>query len=246
MGGTQERELTGEVAIVTGATSGIGAACARAMAAAGMRVVCAARRQERLDELVSELGSERVLGVRLDVRSPTEAARLVGAALSAFGRVDTLVANAGIGMYGSILDHPDEALATMIDTNVSGTIWPIRAVLPSMLAAERGGDIVIVASVAGLRGGGNEAVYAATKFAQIGLAGALDRELTPRGIRVSAICPAGTRTEFAMGHGRTPDMPGLADMLDADDVAGAILTTLRQPRRMRTGLWTMWSMAEVA
>ena len=100
---------------------------------------------------------------------------------------------------------------------------------------------MIVASVAGLRGGADEAVYAGTKFAQVGLAGSLDRELRPRGIRVSAICPAGVSTEFAMGTGRTPGMPELANFLDADDVAFAVTTVLRQPRRIRTTLWSLWS-----
>lgn len=241
----ETRSLDGQVVLITGATSGIGAACARALVAEGALVACGGRRTERLAELAEELGTDRVLPVRMDVRSPGDSRRLVDAAVSKFGRVDGLIANAGIGAYGGILDHADDMLATMIDTNVSGTIWPIRAVLPNLLDSGRGGDIVIVASVAGLRGGGHEAVYAATKFAQVGLAGSLDRELTPRGIRVTSICPAATRTEFAMGYGRTPGMPELADWLDADDVAAAIVTVLRQPRRMRSTLWTMWSMSEV-
>jgi short-subunit dehydrogenase len=98
--------------------------------------------------------------------------------------------------------------------------------------------------VAGLRGGGDEAVYAATKFAQVGLAGALDRELREQGIRVTAICPAGVHTEFAMGTGRTPDSPVLATYLRPEDVAHAIVTVLRQPRRLRTTLWALWSMGQ--
>jgi NADP-dependent 3-hydroxy acid dehydrogenase YdfG len=255
----ETRSLEGEVILVTGATSGIGAACARALTAAGARVACGGRRSERLEKLAGELGPDRMLPVRLDVRSPADSQRFVEAALDRFGRVDGLVASAGVGAYGSILDHSDDTLATMIDTNVSGTIWPIRAVLPLLLDSRRraggrdsdpgaeaaGGDIIIMASVAGLRGGGHEAVYAATKFAQVGLAGALDRELAPRGIRVTSICPAATRTEFAMGYGRTPGMPEMDSWLTADDVAGAVVTVLRQPRRMRTQLWTMWSMSEV-
>ena len=249
----ETRSLDGQVVLVTGATSGIGAACARALADRGARVACGGRREDRLEKLADEIGRDRVLPVRMDVRSPADARRFVAAAVSEFGRVDALVANAGIGAYGGILDHSDDTLATMIDTNVSGTVWPIRAALPELLRHGRGdgagdqagGDIVIIASVAGLRGGGHEAVYAATKFAQVGLAGALDRELAPKGIRVTSICPAATRTEFAMGYGRTPDMPGLTDSLDADDVAGAVVTVLSQPRRVRTQLWTMWSMAEV-
>lgn len=277
----ETRSLHDQVILVTGGTSGIGAACVRALAAAGARVAFGGRRAERLEHLASELGTDRVLPFRMDVRSPADSSRFAEAAMTRFGRVDALVANAGIGAYGSIVDHSDETLATMIDTNVSGTVWPIRAVLPYLLPpGERGeaplvaaghgsaqvshdspgashgsgkggdesaggGDIVIVASVAGLRGGGHEAVYAATKFAQVGLAGALDRELAPRGVRVTAICPAATSTGFAMGYGRTPEMPELAGWLDPDDVAGAIVTVLRQPRRMRTQLWAMWSMSEV-
>jgi len=103
---------------------------------------------------------------------------------------------------------------------------------------------VIVASVAGLRGGGDEAVYAGTKFAQVGLAGALDRELRERGVRVTAVCPAGVETEFAIGAGRTAGDPALADYLRPEDVAYAITTVLAQPRRVRTTLWSLWSMGQ--
>jgi len=87
-------------------------------------------------------------------------------------------------------------------------------------------------------------VYAATKFAQVGLAGAVDRELREKGIRVTTIAPAGVHTEFAIGHGRTEGDPQLDSYLRAEDVAAAVLTVLRQPRRMRTQLWSMWSMAQ--
>jgi 3-oxoacyl-[acyl-carrier protein] reductase len=169
----------------------------------------------------------------------------VAAALERFGRVDALVANAGIGMYGGILDHTDEALERMLDTNVAGTVWPIRAAVPALIEAG-GGDIVIVASVAGFRGGADEAVYAATKFAQVGLAGALDRELRAQGIRVTTIGPAGTSTEFAMGTGRYEGMPVLETYLKPEDIAFAIRTVLEQPRRLRTQYWTIWSMAQEA
>src|SRR5581483_7664539 len=106
------------------------------------------------------------------------------------------------------------------------------------------GDIVVVASVAGIRGGANEAVYAATKFAQVGLAGAVDRELREAGIRVTTICPAATATEFAMGRGRSPEMAQLAGWMTADDVASAISFTLQQPRRFRTTQWHLWSSKE--
>jgi 3-oxoacyl-[acyl-carrier protein] reductase len=235
-------DLKDSVVAITGASAGIGRATARELAGAGASVVVGARRTERLAALEAEHPG-RIVGVEMDVRSPEDARRLVATAVERFGRLDTLVANAGIGMYGSILDHSDEALTTMLDTNVAGTVWPIRAAVPEMQKLKQG-DIVIVASVAGFRGGGDEAVYAATKFAQVGLAGALDRELREQGIRVTTIGPAGTSTEFAMGVGRTEDMPALKTYLQPEDIAFAIRTVLEQPRRLRTQYWTLWSMAQ--
>jgi NADP-dependent 3-hydroxy acid dehydrogenase YdfG len=183
------------------------------------------------------------LAVGMDVRSPADNAALVAAAVERWGRLDSVVPNAGIGLYGGILDRADEELTTMIDTNFAGTVWTVRAALPAMLVVG-GGDIVIVASVAGLRGGPDEAVYAGTKHAQVGLAGSLDRELREQGVRVTLICPAGTATEFAVGAGRTEDDPRNADWLTPGDVAAAVVTTLRQPRTLRTSIWTLWSMGQ--
>jgi NADP-dependent 3-hydroxy acid dehydrogenase YdfG len=234
--------LKDTVVAITGASAGIGRATARELIGAGARVVLGARRADRLEALEREFPG-RAVAVPMDVRIPDDARRLVSTAVERFGRLDSLVANAGIGMYGGILDLTDEALATMLDTNVGGTVWPIRAALPEMLKAGRG-DIVIVASVAGFRGGADEAVYAATKFAQVGLAGSLDRELRQKGIRVTTIGPAGTATEFAIGAGRTEDMPELREYLRPEDIAFAIRTVLEQPRRLRTQYWTLWSMAQ--
>ena len=234
--------LGGKVVAITGATSGIGAAAARALAGEGASVVLGGRRRERLDRLVAEIG-DRAAAMEMDVRDPQGAREMVQTALDRFGRLDALVASAGIGAYGGIMDLSDEKLQEMMDINVAGTVWPIRAAVPHFLASG-GGDIVIVASVAGLRGAHDEAVYAATKFAQVGLAGGLDRELREKNIRVSTICPGGTATEFAMGAGRTPDMPGLARMMRAEDVAAAVVTVLKQPPSMRTLVWSMRSIHE--
>jgi NADP-dependent 3-hydroxy acid dehydrogenase YdfG len=237
------RDLAGTVVAITGATAGIGRETARLLVAEGARVALGGRRTERLDALVAELGEESAVGVPMDVRVPADNARLVAAAVDRWGRLDSVVPNAGIGMYGGILDHSDEDLATMMDTNYAGTVWTVRAALPAMLAAG-GGDVVIVSSVAGFRGGADEAVYAGTKHAQVGLAGALDRELREQGVRVTLICPAGTSTEFAVGAGRTEDDPRASEWLSPGDVAAAIVTTLRQPRTMRTSIWTLWSMGQ--
>lgn len=236
------RDLDGTVAAITGASAGIGAATARALASEGVSLVLGARRTERLGELADELETP-VAVVEMDVRQPSDATKLVSEAYDRFGRLDALIANAGIGAYGGIMDLSDEQLSEMMDTNVAGTVWPIRAAVPGFIDAGEG-DIVIIASVAGLRGAGDEAVYAATKFAQVGLAGALDRELRQHGIRVSTLSPGGTATEFAMGAGRTPDMPGLEEMMRPEDVADAVVMVLKQPRTMRTLVWSMRSIHE--
>jgi 3-oxoacyl-[acyl-carrier protein] reductase len=234
--------LDGRVIAITGATAGIGEATARLAVEAGAKVALGARRRERLDTLVGTLG-EAAVGVEMDVRDPEGSQRLVAAAIESFGGLDVMVANAGIGAYGGIMDVSDAWVTDMIETNVSGTVWAVRAAVPHFL--DKGdGDIVIVASVAGLRGAGDEAVYAATKFAQVGLAGGLDRELREHGIRVTTMAPGGVATEFAMGSGRTADMPGLDNMMRAEDVAAAILTVLQQPKTMRSLLWSMRSIHE--
>lgn len=235
-------DLTGTVVAITGASAGIGRATALMLAEAGANVVLAARRVDRLDEVVEQIGPDHALAVATDVRDPEQNRALVRAAVERFGHLDTLVANAGVGMYGGIEDGTDEEIERMLEINLTGTVWSVRAAVPE-LRRNGGGDIIIVASVAGLRGDADEAVYASTKFGQVGLAGALDRELRKDGIRVTALCPAGVTTEFALGTGRTEGDPALEAFLQPEDIAFQVLTVLQQPRRMRSTLWSIWSMA---
>ncbi|RKS72426.1 NADP-dependent 3-hydroxy acid dehydrogenase YdfG [Motilibacter peucedani] len=240
----ESRNLSGSVVALTGASSGIGQAAARLLVEAGAKVVLGARRADRLEALVAELGAENALAVPGDVRKPEDQEALVAAAVERFGRLDSVVANAGLGKYGGITDASDDELRTMLETNLDGTVWTVRSAVRQFRAQGDGGDVVIVSSVAGLRGGEDEAVYASTKFGQVGLAGSLDREVRAEGIRVSTICPAGVKTEFAIGDGRTEGDPALDDYLAPEDVAFAIVTVLQQPRRLRTTLWAMWSMKQ--
>lgn len=246
-GGTdvpETRNVAETVVAITGASAGIGRATARVLVSAGAKVAVQARRSERLGELVGELGEKNAVAVTGDVQEPKSANDLVATAVRQFGRLDGMVVNAGIGMYAGISDASDDALRLMMRTNLEGTVWAVRAAVNQFRQASQGGDIIIISSVAGLRGGGNEAVYAATKFAQVGLAGSVDREVRREGIRVTTVCPAGVHTEFAIGVGRTEDDPALNDFLQPADIAAAVLSVLRQPRRMRTTLWSMYSMAE--
>lgn len=235
------RSLDGSVVAITGASAGIGAAAAYDLVAAGARVAVSARREDRLGKIVDDLGADNVVPVVGDVRDPKLNDALVAAAVEKWGRLDTMVANAGIGAYGGILDLDDATLTEMVETNYLGTVWSARSAVRQFRAQGTGGDLIIVSSVAGFRGGADEAVYAGTKHAQVGLGGSLDRELRAEGIRVTLICPAGTATEFAIGAGRTEGSPELDEYLRAEDVAHAIRTVLEQPRSVRTTVWQMWS-----
>jgi NADP-dependent 3-hydroxy acid dehydrogenase YdfG len=238
------RSVEGTVVAVTGASAGIGGATVRTLVDAGARVAVGARREDRLAKLVGELGADSVLPVVGDVRDPAHNDALVGAAVDKWGRLDTMVANAGIGAYGGIMDLDNALLTEMVETNYLGTVWSVRSAVRQFRAQGEGGDLIIVSSVAGFRGGADEAVYAGTKHAQVGLAGSLDRELRAEGTRVTLICPAGTATEFAIGAGRTEGSAELDDYLRAEDVAHAIRTVLEQPRQVRTTVWQMWSMRQ--
>jgi NADP-dependent 3-hydroxy acid dehydrogenase YdfG len=238
------RSLDGTVVAITGASAGIGAAAAYTLVDAGARVAVSGRREDRLSKIVSDLGEENVVAVTGDVREPGLNDALVAAAVSKWGRLDTMIANAGIGAYGGILDLADDQLTEMVETNYLGTIWSVRSAVKQFRAQGEGGDLIIVSSVAGFRGGADEAVYAGTKHAQVGLAGSLDRELRAEGTRVTLICPAGTATEFAIGAGRTEGGPEMDDFLHPEDVAHAVRVVLEQPRTVRTTVWQLWSMRQ--
>ncbi|MGK5683961.1 SDR family oxidoreductase [Actinoplanes sp. URMC 104] len=235
------RSLDGTVVAITGASAGIGAASAYSLVDAGARVAVSARREDRLAKIVSDLGEDKVVPVVGDVRDPGLSDALVEAAVGKWGRLDTMVANAGIGAYGGILDLDDDTLTEMVQTNYLGTVWSVRSAVKQFRSQDGSGDIIIVSSVAGFRGGADEAVYAGTKHAQVGLAGSLDRELRAEGTRVTLICPAGTATEFAIGAGRTEGSPDLDAYLRPEDVAHTIRVVLEQPRSVRTTVWQLWS-----
>ena len=241
----EQRDLEGTVIALTGAGSGIGAVTARLLLEAGASLVAADLHADRLDSLVEEYG-ERVHPIAGDVGDPETSRRIATAAIEVFGRLDSVVANAGVGYFVGVNDYDETRIRTMVDTNVLGTVWLARAAVAAYRAAGNGGDIIVIRSVAGLgAGGGTESVYSATKAAQIQFATSLDREVRSEGIRVSVIAPAAVNTSFAVATGRFGDRPPEdGDFLRPDDIAGAIVTTLRQPRRMRTSLWSMWSLAE--
>jgi NAD(P)-dependent dehydrogenase (short-subunit alcohol dehydrogenase family) len=217
--------LAGKVALVTGASRGVGAAVAGALAREGVSLGLVSRSGD-------DLGIEGAVAGPADVRRPVDVERVVGETVDRFGRLDIVVANAGVGAYGPFLELDPEHLEEIVDVNVKGTLYTVRAALPHLLRSDAA-DVITLASVAGLRGLPLESVYCASKFAQVGFTRSLDHELRELGVRCTNVCPGGVATDFAMGRGRTPDMPELATMMSPEDVAEVVLFVLTRPRRFR-------------
>jgi 3-oxoacyl-[acyl-carrier protein] reductase len=231
-----DARLDGKVALITGASRGIGAAIARRLHAAGAHVALASRSGD-------DLGLTDVIAQPCDVRSLADLEAITAATVDRFGGLDVAVVNAGVGSYGEFLDLPVEQLDEIVDVNVKGTLYATRAVLPHLLRAKEA-DLLVIASVAGQRGPEGESVYAASKFAQVGFVRALDHELWPQGVRCQILCPGGVATDFAMGRGRTPDDPDLANFMRADEVGAVAVDLLRLPRSQRIIESTLLPMAE--
>ena len=234
-----QQSIDGHAAIVTGASSGIGEATARVLAAAGANVVLAARRKERLDALQAEIeadgGTARV--VETDVTDKNQVQALADATLDAFGRIDILVNNAGIMPLSYIKNLHEDQWEQMVDVNVKGVLYGVGAVLPTML--EQGsGFVVNVSSVAGRRVFPGGAVYCGTKFFVRALSQGMRQELTPEhNIRVTSIEPGAVATELT--HTITDeelmsDMEGAFDItpLASEDIADAILYAVQSPEHV--------------
>jgi 3-oxoacyl-[acyl-carrier protein] reductase len=216
--------LNGKTVVITGASRGIGAAVARMLHQRGVKLGLASRSGD-------DLGLDSAFAAPCDVRSLGDLVSFCDRTAERFGGIDIVVANAGVGAYGPFLELSPEHLDEMIDVNLKGTIYAIRAALPHMLGRE--GDVITLASEAGRRGLPGEAVYCASKFGQVGLTRSLDHELREHGIRCTNVCPGGVATDFALeeGRGRTADV--LPGMMTAEDVAEVVVFVLERPRRFR-------------
>ncbi|MDR3373067.1 MAG: SDR family oxidoreductase [Ancalomicrobiaceae bacterium] len=238
-------KLAGKVALITGASAGIGQASARALAREGAKLVLTARRQDRLDQLIQEvraLGSDAI-AVSGDARDEATAVASVEAAKATFGRLDILIANTGVGNYKTLVETSLDDYVEMMDSNVRTTFLFARHAAPVMIE-QKEGLLLFISSMAGVYGFPGEAVYCATKFAQVGFAQGLDKELRPHGIKVGTINPGGVKTEFALGKGRTEDSVAQSAMLEAEDVAEAVLFAATRPKHARIIQVQMRTMAE--
>jgi NADP-dependent 3-hydroxy acid dehydrogenase YdfG len=219
-----------QVAIVTGAGSGIGAAIARDLGGRGANLVLVGRRGELLDERVAEIeaGDGTAVAVPGDVREFADLERAVNVAIERWGRVDVLVANAAIADFGPIAEADPELWRDVIVTNVLGVMFAVRATLPHMLKAGAG-HVVITASGSGRVTYVGEPAYVASKHATVAFADCLRQEVAPAGIRVSVIEPGLVETPLIHVYAGSNDMVGEVDALSPEDIARAVRYVLDQP-----------------
>lgn len=226
--------LAGKTAIITGASAGVGWATALAFAAKGANLVVTARREHRLRELCDRIGEQggRAVYFAGDAAVEATAQGCVALALKQFGRLDVLINNAGAGNYKSLVETSTAEYDDLMNANMKSSFLFARHAAPVMIE-QKSGEILFISSVAGLQGYAGEAVYCASKFAQVGFAQALDAELRKHGIKVGTICPGGVKTEFAVGKGRTEEFVRNSYMMEAHEVADAIVFACTQPRNAR-------------
>jgi NADP-dependent 3-hydroxy acid dehydrogenase YdfG len=236
--------LDGTTALVTGASSGIGEATARHLAAEGAAVALVARRADRLDDLATTITKDggRALALRADITDRAQAEAAVAGAVEEFGRLDTVVNNAGVMLLGPIVDAPVEEWDRMVDLNLSGLLYVTHAAVPHLLAAaedspRRVADLVNISSVAGRVARSGSGVYNLTKHGVGAFSESLRQELASRHVRVSIIEPGAVKTELgdhlseagrAVIRGRFSNI----ERMEADDIADAITYVVTRSRRV--------------
>jgi NADP-dependent 3-hydroxy acid dehydrogenase YdfG len=231
------RTLQGTVALVTGASSGIGEATARALAAQGATVATAARRKDRLDALAGHIGG---LAIEADITDRGQAIEAVERTVRQLGRLDIVINNAGVMLLGPIVDAPVEEWDRMVALNVQGLLYVAHAAIPHLLRAaeiepRRVADLVNVSSVAGRRVGAGGGIYQMTKHAVGVFSEALRQEITSRYVRSSLVEPGATESELVTHvreEVRGQLSVGVEQRLEAEDIADAIVYIVTRPRHM--------------
>jgi NADP-dependent 3-hydroxy acid dehydrogenase YdfG len=236
-------DLTGTVALVTGASSGIGEATAANLAARGAAVALVARRTDRLEELASSITGSggKAVTITADVTDRGQAIAAVTTTVEQLGRLDTVINNAGVMLLGPIVDAPVEEWDRMVDLNVKGLLYVAHAALPHLLAAAEDGprrvaDLVNVSSVAGRVARNGSGVYNATKHAVGAFSESLRQEVTGRHVRISLVEPGAVSTELA-SHNRPEVQEGMKkrfaamERMEAEDIAEVVEFIVTRPRR---------------
>ncbi len=226
-----KKPFQGRVVCITGAGRGLGRALAEAFSAEGASLVLGARTSSEIDELASRLGN--ALAVQTDVRVAEDLARLVDAAVAEFGRLDVMVNNAGLAVYGPVEGTSPDAVDAMIDTNVKGVIYGSQAAF-RVMKEQKSGLIVNISSIAGKLHLPNEAVYNASKWAVNGFTGTLRLEAAPHNVRVSCVCPGGIDTPFWRAMDFYPFPEGVepaVDFMRPEEVAQSVVELARKSDR---------------
>lgn len=223
------QDLSGRVAVITGASSGIGEAAARLLVAEGVSVVLVARRSDRIEALALELGALATART-LDVTDAQQIAALFDWVKHQHGGLDLLFNNAGLGIHGSFVDSKPEDWLTQTNVNFIGLLQCTQAAIP-LMKGRSGAMISSVSSVGGRHGVAGWSVYCATKFAVVGFHDALRKELGPEGIRVAVIEPGAVWTEFGHNIDQSERRQSL-DALEPEDVAQALVYAFAQPPRV--------------
>jgi len=219
-----QRPLDGKVALITGASRGIGLAIARSLARMGARLSLCARDLKRLEKASSELQRDgaSVVAVPADIRRTTEIASLVQKTEQSLGPIEILVNNAGIGYFAPIQEASEANWDAVLDTNLKAVFLLTKAVAPGMIA-RRGGHVINIASLAGKNSFAGGGIYCASKWGLLGLTQCMAEDLRPHGIRVSAVCPGSVATDFSPHTGRDT-----SKMLQPEDIAHAVESILTQ------------------
>ncbi len=227
------RQIKGTTVVITGATSGIGRATALAFADAGAKVVVAGRREERLRELVSELENKghEALAVKTDVADQIQVERLIAKAIERFGKIDTLINNAGVGIAASFAEQSLEEFKQVMEVNFWGAVYACKAIVPHM-RKNKNGLIINISSIFGKRGIPYETAYSASKFALAGFSEALRAELMTENIHVSTIYPGAVQTEiFETANNQTGlSLAASLPKFPAKEMARVIVQNARFPQ----------------
>jgi NADP-dependent 3-hydroxy acid dehydrogenase YdfG len=240
----RQNHLDGQVTVVTGASSGIGAAVARRFAAAGSRVVVSARREARVREVAGQIEAAggRALAFPADVTDYAQLENLVAAARREFGQIDHFVNNAGHAVAKPLVDSSIEELDAQIDANLRGVVYGCRAVLPHMIQRHKG-HIVTIGSICSVNHYPNYGAYVAAKHAVLGFSRSVYEEVRPFGIRMSVLCPAAVNTAWSDLAGAELPWPR-HERLQPEDLAEMALFCVTLPARVQVESLVVWPVCE--